>query len=329
MHIRREIWLWTLFVSVAMASLALPAVATEEQPAADKVAVVNGTVLTRSDFDREMASVRRRYSKMGTPLTDAQLSAIRKRVFERFIEQELLFQESQKQGIKVDDAALNEEFKKRFPEEADLKKDLNSANLTETALKSRLRRGMAIEKLIDKESLKDATITDKEVRNYYDAHPDFFKQPEQVHASHILIEVDVKADKSQKAEAREKLEQIRQKVKKGEDFAALAKESSQCPSSSRGGDVGYFRRGQMAKPFERAAFALKPGEVSDIVETRFGYHLIKVIDKKPERTVPYEEVKNRIEQRLKKQKIGEKVRLYIEGLREKAKVETFPLKAVK
>ena len=108
------------------------------------------------------------------------------------------------------------------------------------------------------------------------------KKPEQVKASHILVKVDAGADEAKKAEARKKIQEIQQKVKAGGDFEALATENSDCPSKAKGGDLGFFERGQMVKPFEEAAFALKPGEVSGIVETQFGYHIIKVQEKKDE-----------------------------------------------
>jgi peptidyl-prolyl cis-trans isomerase C len=139
-----------------------------------------------------------------------------------------------------------------------------------------------------------------------------------------LIKVDPEADESRKAEARKKLEMIQKRLRKGEDFAALAKEFSEGPSRGKGGDLGYFRRGQMVKAFEEAAFTLRPGEVSDIVETKFGYHLIKVIDKKPEKTMAYKDVKDRLGDYLKREKVQKEVRLYVEKLKEKAKVERFP-----
>ncbi|MCK4727485.1 MAG: peptidyl-prolyl cis-trans isomerase [Desulfobacterales bacterium] len=182
---------------------------------------------------------------------------------------------------------------------------------------------MAIQKFIDNELVQKITVSDKEIKTYYDSNPDFFRQSEQVRASHILIKVHPQAEESQKAEARKALEKIQLKLKEGDDFSALAKESSQCPSSAKGGDLSYFKRGQMAKPFEDAAFALKPGEVSDIVETRFGYHLIKVVDKKPKSMIPYQDVKDRLGQYLKQEKARKEVSLYVEKLKQEAKIERF------
>ena len=142
-------------------------------------------------------------------------------------------------------------------------------------------------------------------------------------ASHILIKVDPKADESQRAEARKKLEAIEQRLKRGEDFSALAKGSSQCPSSAKGGDLGYFQRGQMVKLFEEVAFALKPGEVSGIVETKFGYHLIKVVDKKPETMMAFKDIKDRLAQQLKQREVLKELHQYVSELKKKAKVERF------
>ena len=112
-------------------------------------------------------------------------------------------------------------------------------------------------------------------------------------------------------------------MKKGEDFATLAKTYSEGPSGPKGGELGYFRRGQMVKPFEEAAFSLQPNETSGIVETQFGYHLIKVSDKKPAKKMAYAEVKDRLGEHLKNQKRDSEASAYIETLRKDAKIEKF------
>ena len=277
-------------------------------------------------MDREVSRVQQRLFRMGKPSSDSQLSEIKKEVLENLINRELFYQESQRQGIIVDEAAVNEQLRKlkeRFPSEAEFKSALSKANLSEDALKSQFKRGMAIQRFIDKQFVQKITVSDKDSKAYYDSHPDLFKQPEQVRARHILIKVNPGGDESQKVEARKKMEKIQGRVQKGEDFAVLAKEFSEGPSSAKGGDLGYFERGKMVKPFEEAAFTLRPGEVSDIVETKFGYHLIKVMDKKPETTVAYEDIKDKLERHLKQEKVQRKLSLYVEKLKEKAKVERF------
>ena len=313
-----------LVTALALTSVGSLASAEENKPSQDKVSVVNGSVITRADFDRELKHAQGRLSTKGIPLGTSRLTQLKKEVLEQLIERELLYQESQKRGIKVHERAINEQLKtlkKRFTSEKDFRNILTKMNLSEDAIKSQFKRDRAIQEFMDKEFIEKVTISDKEIKAYYDSKRDLFKQPEQVRASHILVSVDSKGGASQKAEARKKIEKIQQKLHKGEDFAALAKEFSQCPSSAKGGDLGYFKRGQMVKPFEEAAFALNPGEVSDIVETRFGYHLIKVVGKKAEGTIAYEDVKDRLGQYLKQEKGKKEVSLYVEKLKQEAKIE--------
>jgi peptidyl-prolyl cis-trans isomerase C len=196
-------------------------------------------------------------------------------------------------------------------------------NLSEDEVRVQIKRGLSIKELIDQQVTSKVVITNEESKAYYDKNPQRFKQPEQIKAGHILIKVDAKADEAKKAEARQKIEEVQQKLKDGGDFAALAKEYSEGPSSAKGGDLGYFRRGQMVKPFEEAALALKPNEVSDVVETRFGYHLIKVYDNKPEQTLAYADVKDKIIQRLKQEKIEKEAVQYVGKLKKDAKLEKF------
>jgi peptidyl-prolyl cis-trans isomerase C len=135
--------------------------------------------------------------------------------------------------------------------------------------------------------------------------------------------VDQGATEEKKVEARKKIKEVQEKVKKGEDFAELAKTYSEGPSAPRGGDLGLFGRGQMVKPFEDAAFSLKPNETSDIVETKFGYHLIKVVDKQPAKKIAYADVKDRINKHLKDQKLRTDRQLYFDKLKKDAKIEKF------
>jgi peptidyl-prolyl cis-trans isomerase C len=319
-------WHWGLAVVLALALFASAALAGEKQAQEGKVAVVNGSVITQADFDGEMWRVQQRLLKMGKSPGDSQLSEIKKQVLENLIDRELLYQETQKQGIVVDEVAINGQVKKlkdRFSSEAAFKSALTKAHLSETTLRLQFKRGIALQQFVDKHFVQKITVSGEESKAFYDNHPDLFKQPEQVRARHILIKVDPGADESSKVEARAKLEKIQKRLRKGEDFGALAKEVSEDPSSVKGGDLGYFKRGQMVKAFEEAAFSLKPGEVSDIVETEFGYHLIDVIDKKSGMAIPYEDIKDRLEDHIKQEKVQEEVNSYIEKLKEKAKVERF------
>lgn len=151
---------------------------------------------------------------------------------------------------------------------------------------------------------KDITVDDEQIKDYYEANMEKFKQPEQVKASHILLKVE---DPKKEEEVKKKAHDIYKKLKEGKDFSKLASQYSQDPGSKdKGGDLGYFERGKMVKEFEEVAFTLNPGEISEPVKTQFGYHIIKVEDKKPEGTKTLEEAKEEIIKILKSQIASDK-----------------------
>jgi len=300
--------------------------AEETKSSEEKVAEVNGTIITRGELDREMVVVKKRFGRMGQSLSGARLSQLEGNVLDSLIGRELLFQDAQKTGIKIGDEAIDkqlETLKKRFPEEKDFKNALAQMHLSEQDVRGQIRRGMTIQKFVEGKFVKQVSIGEKEIKEYYDGHQTMFKKQEEVRASHILIKLDSKADEKTKLAARKKLEGIQKELLGGADFGKLAKKYSEGPSAAKGGDLGFFRRGQMVPPFEKAAFALKPGETSDIVVTRFGYHLVKVTDKKPEKTLAYAEVKDRLTRFLKEQKVGKAIDAHVQDLKKVAKVKRF------
>jgi peptidyl-prolyl cis-trans isomerase C len=316
--------IYQITVILVLVMFFIPAMAADKKPAGEKVAVVNGVVITRAQFEKELTVHVQRVSRQGQQVSDEQMVALKKDILEGLIEREVLYQESQRAGIKISDQKVNDQLagiKKRFPSEEEFEKALLSMNLTEAEVRSQIQRGLAIRELIDQKVANKVVITDEATNAFYTANPKLFKQPEQVKASHILIKVEPTADDATKAAARKKITDIQQKLKDGGDFAELAKEYSEGPSGPRGGDLGYFKRGQMVKPFDDAVFSMQTNEVSDLIETRFGYHLIKVYDKKPEQTLPYAEVKDKIAQRLKQEQIEKDATLYVDNLKKGAKVE--------
>jgi peptidyl-prolyl cis-trans isomerase C len=309
--------------AAAKAKTAKKAPATADE-SSQKVAIVNGTPIFQSDLDRGMEGVVQRRAHSGAPMDEAQLKTIKMDVLNNLINRELLNQESKKEKIAVTDEQVNDKLskiKQRFKGDAEFKEMLAKMKITEPQIKTQLKEDLAIQALIDKQVVEKITVTEKDAQAYYDAHPDAFKQPEQIRASHILVTVDPKADPAKKEEAHKKIESIQEKLKAGGDFAALAKELSDCPSKEKGGDLGYFGKGQMVKPFEDAALALKPGETSGIVETQFGYHIIKLTDIKPEGTMSFAEVKDQLTQYLKQEKVKTELDSYLAGLEKTAKIE--------
>ena len=314
------------FVACFSIMVLKPCPGVAEETSDTKVALVNGTAITQTEFDRELMAASRQFLHNGKQLNPEQLVEFKKQVLESLIGQELILQECSKKGTKIEDKTIDEELakmKKKYPNEEAFNTALKNANLSEDKLKSDLRKKMVIQKYIDDEIALSVNISDKEIKSFYDSHPESFTKPEQVRARHILIKCDPKAGKTQKEEARKKLAAVQARLKKGEDFAELAKKFSEGPSKSQGGDLGLFRKGQMVKPFEEVAFSLPVGQVSGIVETQFGYHLIKVEEKIPESQIKFDEIKERLKAYLKQREIGAKVQAHIAQLKEKAKIERF------
>ena len=295
-----------------------------DKTAGDYVARVNGVEISQIDLERKFNLIKERYASMGVPLDDSKLNEFKDNILKSLIEQEVLLQESIAQAIKIDPEEIKAEldnFKKQFETEAAFKKQIADMNYTEDSILSQIKQSKTIQKFIEEKVMSTISISDEETKAYFDSHSDEFKMPERVRASHILLKVDPKATETSRAETLKKIKAIKSKLDNGEDFAKLAGDNSDCPSSAKGGDLGFFAHGQMVKPFEEAAFALKPGEVSDVVETRFGYHIIKTQEKEMATTLVYDDIKEKLTAKLKEDKFKEMFPSYIESLKAKYKIE--------
>ena len=300
--------------------------AVQPKPIPAKVASVNGVAISGDELNRQYGVYLQRTGQQGGSVPAAQQDQIKLRILDGLIDQEILYQESRKLGIQVESQAVNDqlnELKQRYPSDAEFQQALDSMQMTELEVKKHIERGIAMSKVIDQKVAANIVIDDAESKAFYDNNPQFFSQPERVKASHILIKVGPNATEEEKKAARKKIGDVRKKAEAGDDFAELAKTHSEGPSNVRGGDLGFFQRGQMVKPFEDASFAMEKDQLSDIVETRFGYHLIKVTDKQPEKKFSYEEVKERLSAKLKQDKVDAEARTYIDNLRKGAQIDKF------
>jgi len=317
-----KINLFTLICLAAVCAFS-PVSAAEEVEESLNVAVVNGIPISQEEFDREMIAVEEVIEASGSVLSDTEMADVKERMLEKIIMYELLYQECQKEGVEITETEINErlnEEKSQFDSDAAFQQRLAELGKDEELYKHQIIRKLAIQHFINRKF--KPTVTDGEARDYYNSNPDKYEEREtQVKASHILISVDSGADQSLKEAARKQTEDLLDRVKSGEDFAALAKQYSECPSGDQGGDLGFFSEGQMVKPFENAALAMEPGEISDIVETQFGYHIIKVTDRKG--PVTFDEAKDDIKRTLGKQKIADSYNRFYADLREKAEVDVF------
>ncbi|ACM21838.1 peptidylprolyl cis-trans isomerase, PpiC-type [Geotalea daltonii FRC-32] len=289
----------------------------------DPVAKINGTIITRKELDRAV-KVLVAQNRLPQALPPEQQKQAEEAALDQLISAELMYQAGQKTEIKDIDKQIEEKIalnRAKFPNPEEFDKALKSVEMSEKDLKEFTRKDIVITAFIEKNIISNINVAEADAKKFYDDNTEKFKQDESIRASHILIGVDAKAGEEDKKKAREKAEGILKKIKAGEDFATLAKAESTCPSSKQGGDLGTFPKGQMVAPFENAAFALKPGEVSDVVETQFGYHIIKLAEKKEAGMVKFDEVKTKIVDYLKSQKIQKGVGDYLEELKSKAKTE--------
>ncbi|RQW78181.1 MAG: peptidylprolyl isomerase [Geobacter sp.] len=289
----------------------------------DVVAKVNGTAITRLELQRatEILLAQNR-APQGLP------PEVRKQAenaaLDQLIDAELIYQTAVKREIKDLDKQAADKLalgKAQFATPAEYEAALKSNNITEKELVNIVRKDIVINTLLEQEIVSKITVSKADSRKFYDDNPDKFKMPENYHASHILLSVDPQAKPEEKQKAREKADAVRKKILAGEDFATLAKAESSCPSKEQGGDLGTFGKGEMVPEFEKATAALKPGQISEVVETQFGYHIIKLIEKKDAGLVKYDEAKEKIDNYLKQNQMQKAIMEYIAGLKTKAKIE--------
>ncbi len=289
----------------------------------DVIAKVNGTPITRAEVDRatKILAAQNRMPQNLDPEAKKQMESA---ALDQLISAELVYQAGLKLEIKDLDKQVADKAaqgKARFTTPAEYEAALKANNITDKEVLELIRKDVVIGNLLEKEIVSKMTISDADIKKFYEENQDKFKQPESYHASHILIGVKPEATPEEKLKARDKAEALRKRILAGEDFAALAKAESSCPSSAQGGDLGFFGKGEMVPPFENATAALKPGEISGVVETQFGYHIIKLVEKKEGGVAKLDVVKGEIETYLKRLKMQKAVSDYVAKMKSSAKIE--------
>ena len=294
------------------------------------VATINGKDITSSYYEKTLALYKQSVESMHGPTiwdTEVEKGVKYKDQFkdimlQQMIDTEVIYGEAKKENLLPSKDEVDKKFKelkKNIDSDETYKKNLEKIGINDEYLRNQQEQDLALQNYKSNFN-KTTKISDEEMKKYYEEHEkDYYR--DEVRASHILISTVDKNNKplseAKKKEAKKKAEDILKKAKSGEEFSALAKENSDDPGSgSQGGDLGYFAKGQMVPEFEKTAYALKIGEISDIVESQFGYHIIKSTDKKDEQT-PYEDVKDSIKDTL----LNEKFLNQVKKLSKEAKVE--------
>lgn len=297
-----------------------------EKGASDKpgapIAVVNGTTIYERDLQMMVREMKRQFGEKAVEAESAQV--VRRKAFDQYLAVELLTQDSQDLGLTDVEKQVDSMFsmaEKQAGSKEKFEEQLTKEGMDRQLARENIKKNYLIQANINKKVIPTITVSEEELQAAYQADQERFKRGDQVGAKHILLRVSKDATEEQKKSARGKMASLRQEILGGKDFSEMAKQHSECPSKARGGDLGYFTKGKMVPEFEKAAFSLKEGEVSEIVETQFGFHLIQVYGKKPAGIAPLPEVRGQIERELKNKKSADAVAAYVQKLRSKAKIE--------
>jgi len=323
--------LFTLLAPCAFAEEAPPPVPAQPQGAPDLApttvaALVNGAPITVADLDRELGK-RPGVTQMlhGPNSTVEMRNKLRLSALNSKIDRDLLLKESKSNQVSF----TEEEYKKvyqgsigKFGSEDKFAEFLKGMGLSLDDFRRELETDLLINKYIQSSIMGPLKIPDEDLKKNYDSNKQQYALREALKVRHILIKAEDQTSPQLLKSAEDKIKKIHEMaVKPGADFAALAKEHSQCPSAPNGGDLGFIEKGQTVAPFEDAAYALKLGEISNPVLSQFGYHIIKLDERREAKELPYEEVKGFIEQRLKQERGGEIVKTKVAELRKAAAVE--------
>ncbi|MCK6555898.1 peptidylprolyl isomerase [Candidatus Binatia bacterium] len=255
----------------------------------------------------------------------AGLAKLANQALESLIDLELLYQESQARGVAVTDADVEAEIQRtraNFPSDAAFKAALTKNGTTLDELRADTRKTLAVSRLIEGDAWREVRVSADEIGAFYEQNREEFRHGAQIRASHILVRVPAGSSAAERAAARKRAEALLAELRAGADFAALAREKSADPvSAARGGDRGFFAKGEMDPAFEAAAFALSPGQIGGVVETRYGFEIVTVTGQRDAGISPLAEVEPVIREVLLKSARQERQAALVAELRQKAKIE--------
>ncbi|OQA26234.1 MAG: Foldase protein PrsA 1 precursor [Verrucomicrobia bacterium ADurb.Bin345] len=302
-----------------------PVKAPQAVPPETVLVVVNGTSITRGEVDAELGRMMQMASRRVPP---DRLELLRDRfqhqAVESLILKNVLTEAVGANGVVVTDEDVAEamtKFRENLPPGMTLEQILEMNNWSQEEFDRNLRMDLSINKLLEQNVEEVKEPTDEELGKFYEENAERFDVPETVSARHILVAVETTDTQEQRDAKKAKAEELREKLVAGSDFAEVAAESSDCPSKTRGGDLGTFGRGQMVQPFEEAAFTQKIDEIGPVVETQFGYHIIQVQKHEDPRRLALDDVKERLGKGLHAQKRQEAAQKYVAELKKKSNIE--------
>ena len=291
----------------------------------DVVAKVNGQDIHDDDILRELKKTLKNYKDRGIPLTAEEEKITAKKLIENEIERALLLQKGNEINALVSDEALDKKLRKvksSFKSDSIFEHELKNRKLTLDQYKKELKIDLLMQQVIDREIEPNIKVSEKDIQSFYEKNKDQFITEKKVRASVILIKAkqgDTKAEKS----ARQKIESILEDIKNGSSFSEMATKYSQDSLAPKGGDLGYFAKNQIFGAFSVRAFDMKVNEVSPVFKTGLGFHILKLTDLKEGKMMPLDKTKTRIEKILRKNKVGNATRNYVEKLKQKSKIKMY------
>ena len=292
--------------------------------AAGSVATVNGKAISEEAYNEHLNNITQAYrAQSGGQISPEDQDKLKKLAIQQLINKRVILEKYQGLGLSVDPDRVDQEIEKlksQYPSPEEFDRAMVERGYDNDRLRSEVTQSLQVFK-VQEYVMKDVEITEEELKNTYNSNLDKIAQPESVRARHILIKVEQSATEAEKQEALKRIRAIREELEAGSDFAALAKEKSEGPSAPKGGDLGYFPAEKMVPSFSKVAFAMEPGEISDVVETQFGYHLIKVEDRKEAWLPTFEEVKEQMRPQLEMQKAQYVFQDYINKIMSEADIK--------
>ena len=292
----------------------------------DPVARVNGEPISRADLQRVTEALLASKHQKLQDLSEADRKSTYLSVLGQIIDDRLITAKSK--GETVDDLKVEQTYanlQRDYGDTAAFEAEIKKSGQTPDKIRANLRGQIAQQQWLEKQISAETQVTPQEVEKFYkDGPPEKFEIPEMVQASHILVAVRRDAPPEDVLAAETRVNAINERLKKGEKFAEVARDGSDDPNSKNaGGDLGPFSRERVLPEIGDAAFKLKVGEVSPPVRSTFGFHIIKVTDRKPAHLATLDEVRKQIEAYLVQQKRSAAAAKLVQGLRESAKIENF------
>jgi peptidyl-prolyl cis-trans isomerase SurA len=290
------------------------------------VALVNNQVITLSELEEMGKPVLDQVRQTGLPAErEERLKKARREVLDHLIESKLLEEEMKKRKIEVPDrdvdAAINDVLKASKLTEDDLKKALAREGMTFAAYRQKVRDELGKMRLVGREIKSKVVIEDEELRKRYQENPEKYSEPLEVQIQQIFFPLRQNAPKDQVAAVQREALTILERARRGDDFTQLAKVYSRGPEASEGGVLGYFKKHELVREVEDAGFKLKPGEISDLVRSSAGFHILKVLDRKGGEPRPFAEVQSRIREEVMQEESEKKFNEWMKELKSKAYIE--------